>query len=72
MKRRLLALTISVAALGLSVGCLYPDRGERGGERPDQRHDRDHEDRRGRDRDRDHDKDHEGRHEGMSQPALTQ
>jgi len=68
MKRRLLALTVSLAALGLSVGCLYPDHGERRGERPDQRHDRDHEDRRGRD----HDKDHEGRHEGLSQPALTQ
>ena len=72
MKRRLLALTISVAALGLSVGCLYPDRGERRGERPDQRHDRDHDDRRDRDHDRGHDKGHEEGHGQLSQPALTQ
>ena len=72
MKRRLLALTLSVAALGLSVGCLYPDRGERRGERPDQRHDRDHDDRRDRDHDRGHDKGHEEGHGQLSQPALTQ
>jgi hypothetical protein len=72
MKRRLLALTISVAALGLSVGCLYPDHGGRRGEGPDQRHDRDHDDRRDRDHDRGHDKGHDEGHGQLSQPALTQ
>jgi|GEM_PF-2758334 hypothetical protein len=72
MKRRLLFLTISAAVLGLSVGCLYPDHGERRGERPDQRHDQGHDENRGRDNDREHDKGHDEGHGQLSQPALTQ
>jgi len=68
MKRRLLYLTISAAVLGLSVGCLYPDHGDRRGERSDQRHDREHEDGHGRDNEREHGE----RHEGLSQPGLAQ
>jgi hypothetical protein len=68
MKRRFLCLTISAAVLGLSVGCLYPDHGDRRGEGPDQRHDREHEDR----HDKDHDREHGERHEGLSQPGLAQ
>jgi len=57
MKRRLLFLTISAVALGLSIACLYPDGGHRREQRPEQRHDQ-HDERRDRDHDRGRDEGH--------------
>ena len=59
MKRRLLFLIISTALLGLSVGCLFPDRNPRREEGPELRND---DDRRDKDHDREHDKGHDEGH----------
>ncbi|MBK9797656.1 MAG: hypothetical protein IPP58_14425 [Holophagaceae bacterium] len=54
MSRKLLSLFLCAATLGLTIGCLYPERDHRRGRGPDQRRDHDRDDR-GRERDRDHD-----------------
>ena len=62
MKKRLLFLFSSVAALGLMVGCLYPEREgrrDRRDERPEQRRD---------DRPERHEREREDRH--GNQPGL--
>jgi hypothetical protein len=49
MKSRLILFTVAMAALWLSVGCLYPENGRRRERGPEPRQDRDH------DRERQHD-----------------
>ncbi|NWJ40817.1 MAG: hypothetical protein HXX12_07580 [Geothrix sp.] len=55
MNRRFICMATAVAALGLTLGCLYPDhdrgrgpgrRDERRDDRRDDRRDKDHEDKR--------------------------
>jgi len=55
MRRPLLSLFLCAATLGLTIGCLYPERDHRRGREQEQRRYHDRDDNRDRDRDREHD-----------------
>ena len=54
MKRQIVFLMLSATALGLTIGCLYPERDHRREQRSEPRHDREQDNRRDREQDRDH------------------